>query len=176
MIEEQERLEQDDPNVILIFTDGSCYPNPNGPGGWSFYCTYKGKTAVRCGCKEASTNNEMELYAILHALRYIPAGEAPILLITDSKYCKFAVTEWVEGWRQTDWKTATGEPVKNVAAIREIDALIRHHQQSRRVELRWVKGHSGIPENELVDQRANTARVRQETNWKPKDHKTKVKP
>lgn len=167
------RIDRDCPNTVLFYTDGSCYPNPGGQGGWSFYCTYKRKTAVRYGFSTISTNNEMELTAILHALWYVPSGSDPIVIITDSKYSKLSITEWVKGWRETGWKTAVGEPIKNKKVIVEIDRMLNLHRASRPVEIRWVRGHSGVPENELVDQRANSARVRQETNWTTKDHKHK---
>lgn len=171
------RVDADDPNTIVIFSDGSCWPNPNGPGGWAFYCTHKGKSAIRHGYKKSSTNNEMELMAILHALRYVPHDKhrtSPILIFTDSKYCKNSLTDWVFGWKAMQWKTANGSPVKNKKVIAEIDALIELHSTVRTVEIRWVRGHSGVPENELVDQRANMARVNKESNWKSNDHKTNV--
>jgi len=170
----QKPISKDGPNTVVIYTDGSCYPNPDGPGGWAFFCTFKGKNAVRYGNSRSSTNNIMELTAILHALLYVPAGPDytyPLLIFTDSQYCRRALTEWVIGWRATDWRTATGKPVKNKELIQRIDELIQRHQAHRPFELRWVKGHVGIPENELVDQRANFGRKQQTTNWTKKDNK-----
>lgn len=170
-------LDADDPENVIIYTDGSCYPNPNGPGGWAFYCTLKGAQVVRYGFSESSTNNGMEMTAILFALRYVPSGPAfnyPLLLFTDSQYCKNALLEWVEGWKKADWKTAQGKPVKNREVIEETHGLLELHRQHREVEIRYVRGHVGIPENELCDQRANYARKQAATNWKPrKDHRTK---
>jgi len=170
-----ERIDHEDRSVVVVYTDGSCYPNPNGSGGWAFYCTYRGKSAVRYGFSSSSTNNAMELTAILHALRYVPKDEAaPLVIFTDSQYCKNAITLWVEEWKFAKWKTANGGEVKNKKLIAEIDKLMTAHREVRRVELRWVRGHSGIPENELVDQTAGMARVNAKTNWKPSDHRNRV--
>ena len=172
----QKHISKDGPRTVVIYTDGSCYPNPNGQGGWAFYCALEGKQAVRYGCSRSSTNNEMELTAILHALLYVPAGPEftyPFLIFTDSQYCRRALTEWVHGWKQANWRTATGKPVKNQELIQRIDALIAAHSAHRPFELRWVRGHVGIPENELVDQRANFGRKQQRTNWKPTNNKNK---
>jgi ribonuclease HI len=116
----------------------------------------------------------MELTAILHALLYVPAGpehDSPLVLFTDSQYCKNAITVWMDGWRSTGWKTAVGAPVKNVDLFEKLDAVMQAHQCWREVEIRWVRGHSGVPENELVDQKANHGRTTGLTNWKPKDNK-----
>ena len=118
----------------------------------------------------------MELCAILHALLYVPAGSDftyPFLIFTDSQYCRRALTEWVHSWKSTDWKTANGNQVKNKELIERIDKLIHLHSEHRPFELRWVKGHVGIPENELVDQRANFGRKQQRTNWQTSDNKNK---
>jgi len=115
----------------------------------------------------------MELMAILHALRYVPITDSPLVIYTDSKYCRNAITDWVIGWKESGWKTASGSDVKNLEIIQEIHNLFNHHLSHRRLELRWVRGHSGIPENELVDQWANHGRTNQETNWKRSDHRTK---
>jgi ribonuclease HI len=167
-------IDADDPENVVVYTDGSCYPNPDGPGGWSFYCTFKGKHAVRYGFSESSTNNIMEMTAILHALLYVPLGPEftyPLIIFTDSQYCRNSLTEWVEGWAASGWKTAQGKPVKNKELIHDTHNLLRLHRQHREVDLRWVRGHTGIPENELCDQRANFARKQQATNWASKDQK-----
>lgn len=163
------KIDAEDPSTVLVFTDGSCFPNPNGDGGWAFYVTYNGKQAVRYGSRKGdATNNLMELLALLHALLYVPAGpkyDMPLLIYTDSKYCQQAVTSWIQGWIKSGWRTSNGSPVKNREVLEQIHELVEAHRMWRPFEIRWVRGHSGIPENELVDQAANTARKQQHTNW-----------
>lgn len=165
-------IDLDDPKVVKIYTDGSCYPNPNGDGGWAFYCSFNGKTAIRYGYSDDATNNSMELEAIKHALLYVPTGyEYTIVILTDSQYAKNALTDWVYGWKMQGWKTAQGKPVRNIETIKHAHNLFLAHKEDRVIEIRWVKGHSGIPENELVDQRAGYARLNKKTNWKKQDNK-----
>lgn len=176
MKDRKEILSGEDTDTVVVYTDGSCYPNPDGPGGWAFYCTFKGKQAVRYGCSPKSTNNIMEVSAILHALRYVPAGpkfDYPLLVFTDSRYAKDALTKWVLSWQKHSWTTSSGSPVKNRELIEETVRLLNLHKKHRPVELRWVKGHAGTPENELCDQRAGYARKQQATNWKSSDNKNK---
>lgn len=168
------KIDSQCPNTVVVFTDGSCYPNPNGDGGWAFYLTYMGKQAARYGCADVTTNNAMELVALQRALEFVPAGEkhtSPLLVITDSKYALNACTEWVHGWKQTGWRTSNGKPVSNRATMERLLALVEAHRAHRHLEIRWVRGHTGIPENELVDRSANHARKNKLTNWKPKDNK-----
>lgn len=170
-------IDADDPNSIVVYTDGSCYPNPEGQGGWAFYVTHRGAQAVRYGFRKSATNNMMELTAIIRALEYVPVSpkhSSPLLIFTDSKYALNALTEWVEGWRLNKWRTSNGSPVKNKALVKRGYELIRAHEAHRPFQMRWVRGHTGIPENELVDRSANNARVQQKTNWRAsKDAKTK---
>lgn len=171
------RMEDEDPETAIVYTDGSVYPNPNGKGGWAFYCARKGGSAIRYGCARSTTNNAMELTAILHALLYVPAGPKftyPLIILTDSQYCKKAIMEWAAGWEADGWKTASGKPVKNKPLIERIRSLTLLHQAHRSFQLRWVRGHVGIPENELVDQRAGYARKQQATNWKLGDAKNRI--
>jgi len=167
-------IDADDPDVVVIYTDGSAYPNPNGDGGWAFYCTFKGKDAIRYGSARMTTNNAMELEAIRHALLYVPMGKKfdyPILIFTDSQYSKNALTKWVHGWEDRQWTTASGAPVRNRGIIEPTFKRITAMQEHRTVEIRWVMGHAGIPENELVDQRAGYARKQKVTNWTASDPK-----
>lgn len=164
-------------NAVIAFTDGSCYPNNgNGAGGWAFLCQYKGYTAAKYGCvPDGATNNSMELTAILRCLQYVPYGvkhRYPFTIYTDSKYAKNCLTKWIIGWMESgEWVTSVGQAVKNVDVIKEAYSLIERHSRYREFNLKWVKGHSGIPENELVDTNASSARHNQITNWKEKDNK-----
>jgi len=161
-------------NTVVAFTDGSCYPNPNGEGGWAFRCQYKGHVAVRFGPAGLTTNNGMELTAILRCLQYVPAGEShdyPLVIYTDSQYALNSLTRWVHGWIEDGWKTSSGKDVSNRDIIEEAFELIRLHERYRDIDLRWVRGHSGIVENEVCDQKANYARTTKRTNWKHKDLK-----
>lgn len=166
-------------DAVIAFTDGSCYPNPNGAGGWAFLCQYKGHTASKYGSvRNGATNNSMELMAILRCLQYVPFGEShryPFTIYTDSKYAKNALTKWIIDWMENDeWVTSIGQLVKNVEVLKEAYELIQLHSRYRDFSLKWVKGHSGIPENELVDTNASSARHNQITNWKEKDNKNVI--
>lgn len=172
MSEEKYKIDAEDPNTILVFSDGSCHPNPNGPGGWAFYLSFRGKQATRYGSEPCATNNKMELLALLHALLFVPAGPkftSPLLVYTDSKYAQQAVTSWVKTWIENDWRSSNGGEVRNREILEELHRVAELHRASRLLEIRWVRGHSGIPENELVDRSANHARKQQHTNWK--DHR-----
>lgn len=172
-----QRIDGTCPRTVVVFTDGSCHPNPGGPGGWAFYLVYRGKQAARYGHAASATNNAMELMALARALEYVPAGPRytdPLLVYTDSKYALKAVTEWVHGWKRTGWRTSNGKPVSNRELVERLHTLMEAHQQHRTVEIRWVRGHTGIAENELVDRSANNARRNGITNWcDSKDNKHK---
>jgi ribonuclease HI len=107
----------------------------------------------------------MEMTAILRAFQYVPLSKTPITLYTDSTYCKNVINSWAMIWEQDGWRTSTGSAVKNVDLIKELMALIDLHKEHREVNVRWVKGHAGIAENESVDISAGTARRLRETNW-----------
>jgi ribonuclease HI len=168
------RIDINSPNTVLCFTDGSCYPNPHGHGGWAFLCAYQGKTATRFGYVSDATNNLTELMAIMRCLQYVPAGSKfrqPFVLYTDNEYAKNSLTKWVHSWREGGWLTSAGQPVQNRELIEETADLIAAHERHRDFELRWVRGHSGVVENELVDRLAGEARLLHKTNWTPTDLK-----
>lgn len=151
---------------IVVYTDGSCYPNDGtGDGGWAFQCSYKGKSVVKYGWSPCSSNNAMELTAIFRALQYIPEGEQTVNILTDSTYCKNVITKWAIGWELYGWTTATGLPVRNKEIIAPMMTLIEKHSNKRIVNVQWIKGHSGIDNNEIVDGAAGNARKQRLTNW-----------
>ncbi len=134
---------------VEIFTDGACRGNP-GPGGWGVVLRYKGKERQLHGGEEHTTNNRMELLAVIEALRAL-TRTAAVRVTTDSQYVKNGITQWIHGWKRNGWKTSNKKPVKNVDLWQTLDELVARHD----VEWAWVKGHSGHPENELADQLAN---------------------
>jgi ribonuclease HI len=134
---------------VKIFTDGACKGNP-GPGGWGVLLRYGDKEKHLWGGAPETTNNRMELEATIQALGALKR-ECQVILTTDSQYVRKGITEWIHGWRKNGWKTAAKKPVKNADLWQALDELTQRHN----VEWRWVKGHSGHPENELADQLAN---------------------
>jgi len=133
---------------VVIFTDGACSGNP-GPGGWGVILKFAGRSRELCGGEAETTNNRMELLAAINGLN---ALKEPCLvdLFTDSVYVKDGITKWIFGWKKRGWKTADGKDVKNVELWRQLeDARARH-----KVELHWIKGHAGHPENERADELA----------------------
>ena len=136
---------------VEIFTDGACKGNP-GPGGWGVVLRYKGQTKTLKGAEADTTNNRMELTAALEGLKSLKRP-CKVALTTDSEYVRKGITEWIHGWKQKGWRTASKQPVKNADLWQALDEAARQHQ----VEWHWVKGHSGHPENELCDQLANEA-------------------
>ncbi|MET0047725.1 MAG: ribonuclease HI [Sedimenticola sp.] len=134
---------------VEIFTDGACRGNP-GPGGWGALLRYKGKEKELFGGEVETTNNRMELAAVINALKALTRS-AQVRITTDSQYVKNGINQWIHNWKRNGWKTAAKKPVKNEDLWRELDALVAQHD----VEWAWVKGHSGHPENELADTLAN---------------------
>jgi ribonuclease HI len=132
-------------DVIDIYTDGACSGNP-GPGGWGAILRAKGKEKELFGGAAETTNNRMEMTAVIEALR---AMKRPVTarVHTDSQYVMKGITEWIVGWKRRGWKTAGKDPVKNEDLWRTLDALASQH----RLEWHWVKGHAGHPENERAD-------------------------
>jgi ribonuclease HI len=137
--------------MIEVFTDGACLGNP-GPGGWGVLILENGKRRELNGGEAGTTNNRMEMLAAIRALE-ATAGAAAITLVTDSQYVKNGITGWIKGWKRNGWKNASKQPVKNRDLWEQLDALT----QGRSVEWKWVKGHSGHPENDRVDELAREA-------------------
>ena len=134
--------------MIDIFTDGACSGNP-GPGGWGVLIIEGDVREELRGGEAETTNNRMEMLAVVEALK-ATAERGAIRLHTDSQYVKNGVNEWMPNWKRNGWRTAARKPVKNQDLWREIDALIA----GRDIEWRWVKGHAGDPGNERADELA----------------------
>ncbi len=131
---------------IEIFTDGACSGNP-GIGGWAALLRYKDIEKELSGGEAETTNNRMELTAVIEALKALKTV-CNITLYTDSKYVMSGITEWMPNWKRNNWKTANKKGnVKNVDLWLQLDELIRQHE----IRWVWVKGHNGHPENERVD-------------------------
>jgi ribonuclease HI len=138
-------------NQVEAFTDGGCKGNP-GPGGWGVLLRYGEKEKELYGSEPETTNNRMELMAAIMAFETL-TRPCHVKITTDSQYVKNGVTQWLAGWKKKGWKTAANKPVKNQDLWQRLDLALVSHE----VEWCWVKGHSGHPENERVDQLANQA-------------------
>lgn len=134
---------------VEMFTDGACRGNP-GRGGWGVVLRYGRAEKQLYGGQQQTTNNQMELTAVIEGLSALKRPSA-VTITTDSKYVLQGITEWLPGWKQRNWKTAGRKPVKNVELWQRLDELASRHD----LKWHWVKGHSGHPENELADQLAN---------------------
>ena len=137
------------PPHIVIYTDGACKGNP-GPGGWGAVLRSGNHEKHIHGGEKLTTNNRMEISAVIFALRALNQRSS-VELWTDSQYVQKGVTEWLEGWKKRGWKTASKDPVKNADLWQELDALLPDHD----ISWHWVRGHAGHPGNELADQLAN---------------------
>jgi ribonuclease HI len=137
--------------VIEVYADGACRFNP-GPGGWGVLLREGGRERELSGYESETTNNRMELTAVIRALEAIAPG-ARIRVTTDSQYVQKGISAWIHGWKRRGWRTADRKPVKNVDLWMRLDEVARAHQ----VEWHWVKGHAGHPENERADALANQA-------------------
>ncbi len=138
---------------VILFTDGACSGNP-GPGGWGFILRHpkSGKEIERSGGEANSTNNRMELLAVIEGLKALTRPTS-VELVSDSKYVLQGIEEWMPGWKKRGWKRKEGnqlKPVKNVELWQELDRLIGKHQ----ITFTHVKGHAGHPENERCDELA----------------------
>ena len=137
-------------NKVEIFTDGACKGNP-GPGGWGAILRYGTTEKEIYGASRNTTNNIMELTAVIESLKNLNKP-CELIITTDSKYVKNGITEWIHNWKKNGWRTAA-KKVKNKELWIELDSLIQIHS----ITWDWVKGHSGHPENERADLLANVA-------------------
>jgi ribonuclease HI len=136
-------------NIVEIFTDGACKGNP-GPGGWGALLRYAGKEREIFGGEPVTTNNRMELLAVIRALEAL-TRPCLVKLHTDSQYVQKGISEWIHAWKQRGWRTADKKPVKNADLWQELDQQAARHQ----IEWLWVKGHAGHDGNERADALAN---------------------
>lgn len=137
---------------VEVFTDGACSGNP-GPGGWGAILRSKGMEKELSGAEKDTTNNRMEMMAVIAALESI-TRPCNILITTDSQYVMKGMTEWLAGWKLKNWKTASKKPVKNVDLWQRMELAAQQHK----LDWQWVRGHQGHVENERADQLAVAAR------------------
>lgn len=139
-------------NAVTIYTDGACKGNP-GPGGWGVLLrSSDGTEKEMFGGERETTNNRMEMTAVIQALSALKRP-CDVTLHLDSQYVLKGITEWLSGWKAKGWKTAAKQPVKNVDLWQQLDQLVASH--GHRIDWRWVKGHAGDPGNERADALAN---------------------
>jgi ribonuclease HI len=134
---------------VEIYADGACKGNP-GPGGWGVLLRAGGREKEICGGEALTTNNRMELMAVIEGLLSLKE-RSRVRVYTDSQYVQKGITEWIHSWKRRGWRTADKKPVKNEDLWRRLDEAARMHD----VAWHWVKGHAGHPENERADALAN---------------------
>ena len=135
-------------DVVTIHTDGACKGNP-GPGGWGALLESRGREKEIFGGEASTTNNRMELTAVIRALETLKRA-CEVELYTDSQYVKNGIEQWIHAWKRNGWKTADKKPVKNAELWQRLDTARQRHD----IEWHWVKGHAGHPENERADELA----------------------
>ncbi|HXD06383.1 MAG TPA: ribonuclease HI [Burkholderiaceae bacterium] len=135
--------------AVTIYTDGACKGNP-GPGGWGAWLSSDGHEKELFGGERNTTNNRMELTAVIEALASLKRT-CDVAIYTDSEYVRKGITEWIHGWKKRGWTTADKKPVKNAELWKRLEALAQLHQ----VQWHWVRGHTGDPGNERADALAN---------------------
>ncbi len=140
---------EDGAPAVDMWTDGACKGNP-GPGGWGVLMRWGATERELFGGERVTTNNRMELTAVIEGLRAL-TRPVPVTLHVDSQYVMQGVTSWVAGWKRNGWRTSTRQPVKNQDLWQALDAELGRHQ----VRWVWVKGHDGDPGNEKADELAN---------------------
>jgi ribonuclease HI len=139
------------PPEVELYTDGACSGNP-GPGGWGALLRFGAVEKELSGSEALTTNNRMELMAAISGLEALKKP-ARVKLYTDSIYVKDGITKWLKGWKAKGWLTADKKPVKNKELWQRLEAATHIHK----IDWLWVKGHSGHPENDRVDQLARDA-------------------
>jgi ribonuclease HI len=144
---------------IAVYADGACEGNP-GPGGFAAIIEDGGDTREIVGSVPQTTNNRMELMAIIRALVSL-SEPARVHIVTDSQYVVRGITQWIHGWKRKRWKTASGHPVKNKDLWLKLLELADEHQ----VSWEWIRGHSGHPQNERADALAKRAITEMKEKW-----------
>lgn len=142
-------MTSDDAGIVDVYTDGACKGNP-GRGGWGALLRFRGHEKELYGGEAQTTNNRMELLAVIKALETL-SRPCKARVHTDSQYVQKGISEWIHNWKRRGWRTADKKPVKNVDLWQQLDALAGLHQ----VEWVWVRGHAGHEENERADLLAN---------------------
>lgn len=137
--------------AVNIYTDGACKGNP-GPGGWGVWLQAGQHEKALFGGEAHTTNNRMELRAVIEGLQTIKRP-CRITLYLDSQYVRQGITSWIHNWKRKGWKTADNKPVKNADLWQQLDALV--HNSPHQLHWEWVKGHAGNPGNEKADELAN---------------------
>ena len=137
--------------TVHIFTDGACKGNP-GVGGWGVLLRYGEHTKELCGGVEQTTNNQMELTAVIKGLEALKKNfSGSVIVYTDSQYVQKGISEWIFNWKKNGWKTAAKKPVANAELWQQLDTLSAQFN----IQWQWVKGHNGNMNNETADQLAN---------------------
>jgi len=136
--------------LIELFTDGACKGNP-GKGGWGVLLRYNGHEKRLFGGESHTTNNRMELMAVIQGLGALKRDDCQVRVVSDSTYVLKGISEWLPQWKKRGWRTAARKPVLNADLWMQLDELSARHK----VEWQWVKGHSGHIENEIADELAN---------------------
>ena len=134
---------------VVVYTDGACKGNP-GPGGWGALLIFEGREKEIFGGEAQTTNNRMELTAVIRALEALKR-DCTIDLYLDSQYVKQGIESWIHKWKKNGWQTADRKPVKNADLWRELDTLVATH----RIHWHWVRGHADTPGNHRADELAN---------------------
>lgn len=137
--------------LVELYVDGACRGNP-GPGGWGALLRYRGSEKILKGATPNTTNNRMELTAAIEGLKALKRP-CIVSIYTDSEYVQKGMTQWIKKWRKNNWKNGDNKPIKNLELWQELDALCQFHD----IAWHWVRGHSGHPENERVDELARGA-------------------
>jgi ribonuclease HI len=138
-------------NHVEIYTDGACKGNP-GPGGWGVLLRAPGHEKELFGGEALTTNNRMELTAVIEALSAL-RQPCEVDLYLDSQYVRQGITQWIANWKARGWRTAGGQPVKNIDLWQRLDQLVQ--ERGHRIRWHWVRGHAGHPGNERADALAN---------------------
>ncbi|MEU6129668.1 ribonuclease HI [Saccharopolyspora sp. NPDC047091] len=143
-------MAEPDRNLVELFTDGACSGNP-GPGGWGVVLRYGDHERELHGGEPATTNNKMELTAVIEGLAALNRPVPQVHVFSDSTYVLKGISEWMRGWKRNGWLTSAKKPVKNADLWQRLDAEVQRHGE---VRWNWVKGHNGHPENERADKLA----------------------
>lgn len=136
--------------AVYLYTDGACKGNP-GVGGWGVLMRYGEHEKTLFGGEANTTNNRMELTAVIQGLQSLKRKPCRVIIYTDSQYVKNGMESWIHNWKKNGWKTASKKPVSNAELWQMLDTLVAEHD----VSWKWVKGHAGHAENERADELAN---------------------